>query len=550
MKTSLVRKVMALVMALMMLVPMAAQAEALNGYGELELSNVVVNYMGTELDFSGLDVKLLGGINAEEKNALVGLAANLPDDNSAAVAVELGESEMTMLLLNQLITIPYDRFGEAMAKMDAEVPEGMEDISEIMAQAWQELAALDLDELADGVELNMPDVDANFLEEYISSELESAVAEEAEFELAGETCKGYKVALSLSEEKAGEMIAASVTAIYGSEEVKAMLAPVWQALESAMEQSGEEAIDFAAMYDVIVDGMSSITIPGGMNITVFMDETGTQTRCQIDRFTMDLTAYLTSLMEFVGEEVEDSEEALIEMDMSIGARSASDEAEEPEYVEAFYNVYVPASGYDGALVSIGCKVSDEDEGGYLDFGMTVSGEATGANDAIMNLTCAWSDLEDADSFSIEFAFDDGEDNQTNVSLGWSSEDTGDTTDGALVLDVTSAGQTMNVLDLSYSYSKAGEKAYNVSFTCNLMGMLGVSADASVLASDMDAGKLMSTSAEKTLNLADATDEDIEAMATNVQSAAYDVVMSAMQVPGIAALMGPTEDDTDSEPIAG
>ena len=550
MKTSLVRKVMALVVALMMLVPMAAQAEALNGYGELELSNVVVNYMGTELDFSGLDVKLLGGINAEEKNALVGLSANLPDDNSAAVALELGESEMTMLLLNQLITIPYDRFGEALAKMDGEVPEGMEDVSGIMAQAWQELAALDLDELADGMELEMPEVEANFLEDFISAELENAVAEEAEFELGGETCQGYKVVLSLSEEKANEIIAASMNAIYGSEEVKAMLAPVWQALESAMEQSGEEAIDFAAMYDVIVDGMSSITIPGGMNITVFMDETGTQTVCQIDRFTMDLTAYLASLMEFVGEEVEDSEEAVIEMDMSIGARSASDEAEEPEYVEAFYNVYVPASGYDGALVSIGCKVSDEDEGGYLDFGMTVSGEATGANDAIMNLTCAWSDLEDADSFSIEFAFDDGEDNQTNVSLGWSSEDTGDTTDGSLVLDVTSAGQTMNVLDLSYSYAKAGEKAYDVSFTCSLMGMLSVSADASVLASDMDAGKLMSTSAEKTLNMADATDEDIEAMATNVQNAAYEVVMSAMQVPGIAALMGSTEGDTDSEAIAG
>lgn len=550
MKTSLVRKVMALVVALMMLVPMAAQAEALNGYGELELSNVVVNYMGTELDFSGLDVKLLGGINAEEKNALVGLSANLPDDNSAAVALELGESEMTMLLLNQLITIPYDRFGEALAKMDGEVPEGMEDVSGIMAQAWQELAALDLDELADGMELEMPEVEANFLEDFISAELENAVAEEAEFELGGETCQGYKVVLSLSEEKANEIIAASMNAIYGSEEVKAMLAPVWQALESAMEQSGEEAIDFAAMYDVIVDGMSSITIPGGMNITVFMDETGTQTLCQIDRFTMDLTAYLASLMEFVGEEVEDSEEAVIEMDMSIGARSASDEAEEPEYVEAFYNVYVPASGYDGALVSIGCKVSDEDEGGYLDFGMTVSGEATGANDAIMNLTCTWSDLEDADSFSIEFAFDDGEDNQTNVSLGWTSEDTGDTTDGALVLDVTSAGQTMNMLDLSYSYAKAGEKAYDVSFTCSLMGMLSVSADASVLASDMDAGKLMSTSAEKTLNMADATDEDIEAMATNVQNAAYEVVMSAMQVPGIAALMGSTEGDTDSEAIAG
>ena len=550
MKTSLVRKVMALVVALMMLVPMAAQAEALNGYGELELSNVVVNYMGTELDFSGLDVKLLGGINAEEKNALVGLSANLPDDNSAAVALELGESEMTMLLLNQLITIPYDRFGEALAKMDGEVPEGMEDVSGIMAQAWQELAALDLDELADGMELEMPEVEANFLEDFISAELENAVAEEAEFELGGETCQGYKVVLSLSEEKANEIIAASMNAIYGSEEVKAMLAPVWQALESAMEQSGEEAIDFAAMYDVIVDGMSSITIPGGMNITVFMDETGTQTLCQIDRFTMDLTAYLASLMEFVGEEVEDSEEAVIEMDMSIGARSASDEAEEPEYVEAFYNVYVPASGYDGALVSIGCKVSDEDEGGYLDFGMTVSGEATGANDAIMNLTCAWSDLEDADSFSIEFAFDDGEDNQTNVSLGWTSEDTGDTTDGTLVLDVTSAGQTMNMLDLSYSYAKAGEKAYDVSFTCSLMGMLSVSADASVLASDMDAGKLMSTSAEKTLNMADATDEDIEAMATNVQNAAYEVVMSAMQVPGIAALMDSTEDDTASEAIAG
>lgn len=550
MKTSLVRKVMALVMALMMLVPMAAQAEALNGYGELELSNVVVNYMGTELDFSGLDVKLLGGINAEDKNALVGLTASLPDDNSAAVAVELGESEMTMLLLNQLITIPYDRFGEAMAKLDSEVPEGMEDISEIMAQTWQELAALDLDELADGMELNMPDVDANFLEEYISSELESAVAEEAEFELAGETCQGYKVELSLSEEKASEMIATSVTAIYGNEEVKAMLAPVWQSLASAMEQSGEEAIDFAAMYDVMVDGMSRITIPGGMNITVYMDDTETLSVCKVDRFTMDLSDYLASIMEFAGEETEGLEEALIEMDMSIGTRLVSKDAEEPEYVEAFYNVYVPDMGYDGALVSIGCKVSDEDEGGYLDMGMTVSGEATGADDAIMNLTCTWSDLEDTDSFSIEFALDDGEDNQTNVSLDWTSEDTGNTTDGTLVLDVTSAGQTMNMLDLSYSYAKAGENAYDVSFTCNLMGMIAVSADASVQASDMDAGKLMSTSAEKTLNLADATDEDIEAMATNVQSAAYDVVMSAMQVPGIAALMGPTEDDTDSEPIAG
>lgn len=550
MKTSLVRKVMALVVALMMLVPMAAQAEALNGYGELELSNVVVNYMGTELDFSGLDVKLLGGINAGEKNALVGLAANLPDDNSAAVAIELGESEMTMLLLNQLITIPYDRFGEAMAKMDTEVPEGMEDISGIMAQAWQELAALDLDELADGVELNMPDVEANFLEEYISSELESAVAEEAEFELAGETCKGYKVALSLSEEKASEMIAASVTAIYGSEEVKAMLAPVWQALESAMAQSGEVSVDFAAMYDVMVDGMSRITIPGGMNITVFMDETGTQTLCQIDRFAMDLSDYLASIMEFAGEETEGLEEALIEMDMSMGARFVSDETDEAEYVEAFYNVYVPDTGYDGALVSIGCKALDEDDGGYFDLGMTVSGEATGANDANMSLSCAWSDVLEGESFSIEFALDDGADNQTNVSLGWADEHGDGTTDGALTLDVTSAGQTMNMLDLSYSYAEVGEKAYDVSFTCNLMGMLGVSADASVLASDMDAGKLMSTSAEKTLNMADATDEDIEAMATNVQSAAYDVVMSAMQVPGIAALMGPKEDDTTTEPIAG
>ncbi|MGN0743456.1 MAG: hypothetical protein ACI4L8_12435, partial [Candidatus Fimadaptatus sp.] len=475
MKTSLVRKVMALVVALMMLVPMAAQAEALNGYGELELSNVVVNYMGTELDFSGLDVRLLGGINAEEKNALVGLAANLPDDNSAAVAIELGESEMTMLLLNQLITIPYDRFGEAMAKMDTEVPEGMEDISGIMAQAWQELAALDLSELSNSVELNMPDVDANFLEEYISSELESAVAEEAEFELAGETCKGYKVALSLSEEKASAMIADSVTAIYGNEEVKAMLAPVWQALESAMAQSGEVSVDFAAMYDVMVDGMSRITIPGGMNITVFADETGTQTLCQIDRFAMDLSDYLASIMEFAGEETEGQEEALIEMDMSIGARFVSDDADEAEYIEAFYNVYVPDTGYDGALVSIGCKALDEDDGGYLDLGMTVSGEATGADDANMSLSCAWSDVLEGESFSIEFALDDGADNQTNVSLGWADEHNDDTTDGALTLDVTSDGQTMNMLDLSYSYAEAGENAYDVSFTCSLMGMLSVSA---------------------------------------------------------------------------
>ena len=141
MKSSFMRKITALFVAVMMLLPMAAQAEeAGSGYYEASVSDLIVNYMGTQLDFTGLTLKLLGGVDANNKNAIAGLTVGTPDDSKISIAAELGEKDATVLLANQLVTIPYDRMGDALAKLGAETDEEFSDLTPIMDSVWAEIA--------------------------------------------------------------------------------------------------------------------------------------------------------------------------------------------------------------------------------------------------------------------------------------------------------------------------------------------------------------------------------------------------------------------------
>ena len=85
MRSGMFGKLMAVLLAIMLVLPVAAQADDMNnGYTDITVSNLVVNYAGTEFDFSGIDLTLLAGVDAENRNALGGVMVKLTDSGNGA----------------------------------------------------------------------------------------------------------------------------------------------------------------------------------------------------------------------------------------------------------------------------------------------------------------------------------------------------------------------------------------------------------------------------------------------------------------------------------
>ena len=99
MRSGMFGKLMAVLLAIMLVLPVAAQADDMNnGYTDITVSNLVVNYAGTEFDFSGIDLTLLAGVDAENRNALGGVMVKLTDSgNGAGLVVQMNEDSELML---------------------------------------------------------------------------------------------------------------------------------------------------------------------------------------------------------------------------------------------------------------------------------------------------------------------------------------------------------------------------------------------------------------------------------------------------------------------
>ena len=290
MKSSFMRKITALFVAVMMLLPMAAQAEeAGSGYYEASVSDLIVNYMGTQLDFTGLTLKLLGGVDANNKNAIAGLTVGTPDDSKISIAAELGEKDATVLLANQLVTIPYDRMGDALAKLGAETDEEFSDLTPIMDSVWAEIAGAVAIGAIDSAE---PDTDINFDTTAISELMSEVTADvtptDAERTINEVTYAGTEAVVDMTAEQATPLIAGIITTVYGNEQVVAAMESIGEAFTSAAAQSGEDIgdVDFSAMYTAFVENAQKMTMPNGLKMTVFAAtaEDGTSvTDIQIER---------------------------------------------------------------------------------------------------------------------------------------------------------------------------------------------------------------------------------------------------------------------------
>lgn len=588
MKTMFLRRIMAVLMAVMLLVPMAAQADSAAEYGEINLSNVVVNYMGTEFDFTGLDLKLLGGADAENKNAIAGLALGVSGTSNANFAAELGENEMTVLLANQLISIPYDRFGECMAKLGAEDAEMMPDISEAMQEFWKALA-----EGGNSLEDYFESFDAKELEslnkvmtEKLNVLLEDAVPEEAKFTVDGNEYEGQKVAIALNAEKATELLSTAIKELYGSDAVKKMMAPMFDFMNQMMEASGETGIDMTGMYDSMVDNLSKITLPKGLTITTYVAGEGADMVMRIDagRFTMDMTDYLTDMMSTMGEDAELTEEelaaAVMDMEYSIELAGLSEDGlNEAEYMHLTGNMYMADA--EEAFINLNMELTDKDGKGALTYDIVILPDGMGETGAPMNmaLNAEWAESDGSDGFKASMKVDENDGESVVMDISWNQTDndgnvegiaklnvvapdvnSGITVeymhkeadgvaDGSFNLSVSDGDQTMDALDATY-HCISGEHAddsetSHIDFDVSVMGMVTVTGKLNVSSMPMDADKLMTTGKPSVLNLADATDEELEALMTNVQSALMPVMLQAMQIPGVANIMAITSGDVNT-----
>lgn len=566
MKSSFMRKITALFVAVMMLLPMAAQAEeAGSGYYEASVSDLIVNYMGTQLDFTGLTLKLLGGVDANNKNAIAGLTVGTPDDSKISIAAELGEKDATVLLANQLVTIPYDRMGDALAKLGAETDEEFSDLTPIMDSVWAEIAGAVAIGAIDSAE---PDTDINFDTTAISELMSEVTADvtptDAERTINEVTYAGTEAVVDMTAEQANKLIAGIITTVYGNEQVVAAMESVGEAFTSAAAQSGEDIgdVDFSAMYTAFVENAQKMTMPNGLKMTVFAAtaEDGTSvTDIQIERCTIDMKDYIDGMMESLKVEDAEVDEASSSMDFDLALSVV--EGAEADFVDMASGMYLTGA-----------------ENSFVDVYLTVNGgEQTGYANMSMNVTPAAMDEEgDAGSMSVAFDWDETDNKKTingsvsvftgNVQQGefgfnYAKEAVSDSDDNVSIALTVAQGSDdpMPLFTLGYDVHHESDDTSSTSdvvFSIDVGGAISATGKLSYSKLPMGEDKLMSTNAASALNLADATDEEVQTLLANVQSELTNAIMSAVQVPGIATLMTAsmggeaTSVDTTNEAIAG
>ena len=566
MKSSFMRKITALFVAVMMLLPMAAQAEeAGSGYYEASVSDLIVNYMGTQLDFTGLTLKLLGGVDANNKNAIAGLTVGTPDDSKISIAAELGEKDATVLLANQLVTIPYDRMGDALAKLGAETDEEFSDLTPIMDSVWAEIAGAVAIGAVDSAE---PDTDINFDTTAISELMSEVTADvtptDAERTINEVTYAGTEAVVDMTAEQANKLIAGIITTVYGNEQVVAAMESVGEAFTSAAAQSGEDIgnVDFSAMYTAFVDNAQKMTMPNGLKMTVFAAtaEDGTSvTDIQIERCTIDMKEYIGGMMESLKVEDAEVDEASASMDFDLALSVV--EGAEADFVDMASGMYL--TGAENSFVDVYLTVNGGEQTGYANMSMNVTPAAMGeeGDAGSMSVAFDWDETDDKKTINGSVSVFTGNVQQGEFGFNYAKEAVSDSDDNVSIALTVAQGSDdpMPLFTLGYDVHHESDDTSSTSdvvFSIDVGGAISATGKLSYSKLPMGEDKLMSTNAASALNLADATDEEVQTLLASVQSELTNAIMSAVQVPGIATLMTAsmggeaTSVDTTNEAIAG
>ena len=566
MKSSFMRKITALFVAVMMLLPMAAQAEeAGSGYYEASVSDLIVNYMGTQLDFTGLTLKLLGGVDANNKNAIAGLTVGTPDDSKISIAAELGEKDATVLLANQLVTIPYDRMGDALAKLGAETDEEFSDLTPIMDSVWAEIAGAVAIGAIDSAE---PDTDINFDTTAISELMSEVTADvtptDAERTINEVTYAGTEAVVDMTAEQANKLIAGIITTVYGNEQVVAAMESVGEALTSAAAQSGEDIgdVDFSAMYTAFVENAQKMTMPNGLKMTVFAAtaEDGTSvTDIQIERCTIDMKEYIDGMMESLKVEDAEVDEASSSMDFDLALSVV--EGAEADFVDMASGMYL--TGAENSFVDVYLTVNGGEQTGYANMSMNVTPAAMGeeGDAGSMSVAFDWDETDNKKTINGSVSVFTGNVQQGEFGFNYAKEAVSDSDDNVSIALTVAQGNDdpMPLFTLGYDVHHESDDTSSTSdvvFSVDVGGAISATGKLSYSKLPMGEDKLMSTNAASALNLADATDEEVQTLLASVQSELTNAIMSAVQVPGIATLMTAsmggeaTSVDTTDEAIAG
>ena len=566
MKSSFMRKITALFVAVMMLLPMAAQAEeAGSGYYEASVSDLIVNYMGTQLDFTGLTLKLLGGVDANNKNAIAGLTVGTPDDSKISIAAELGEKDATVLLANQLVTIPYDRMGDALAKLGAETDEEFSDLTPIMDSVWAEIAGAVAIGAIDSAE---PDTDINFDTTAISELMSEVTADvtptDAERTINEVTYAGTEAVVDMTAEQANKLIAGIITTVYGNEQVVAAMESVGEALTSAAAQSGEDIgdVDFSAMYTAFVENAQKMTMPNGLKMTVFAAtaEDGTSvTDIQIERCTIDMKEYIGGMMESLKVEDAEVDEASSSMDFDLALSVV--EGAEADFVDMASGMYL--TGAENSFVDVYLTGNGGEQTGYANMSMNVTPAAMGeeGDAGSMSVAFDWDETDNKKTINGSVSVFTGNVQQGEFGFNYAKEAVSDSDDNVSIALTVAQGSDdpMPLFTLGYDVHHESDDTSSTSdvvFSVDVGGAISATGNLSYSKLPMGEDKLMSTNAASALNLADATDEEVQTLLASVQSELTNAIMSAVQVPGIATLMTAsmggeaTSVDTTDEAIAG
>lgn len=566
MKSSFMRKITALFVAVMMLLPMAAQAEeAGSGYYEASVSDLIVNYMGTQLDFTGLTLKLLGGVDANNKNAIAGLTVGTPDDSKISIAAELGEKDATVLLANQLVTIPYDRMGDALAKLGAETDEEFSDLTPIMDSVWAEIAGAVAIGAIDSAE---PDTDINFdttaISELMSEVTADVTPNDAERTINEVTYAGTEAVVDMTAEQANKLIAGIITTVYGNEQVVAAMESVGEALTSAAAQSGEDIgdVDFSAMYSAFVENAQKMTMPNGLKMTVFAAtaEDGTSvTDIQIERCTIDMKEYIGGMMESLKVEDAEVDEASSSMDFDLALSVV--EGAEADFVDMASGMYL--TGAENSFVDVYLTVNGGEQTGYANMSMNVTPAAMGeeGDAGSMSVAFDWDETDNKKTINGSVSVFTGNVQQGEFGFNYAKEAVSDNDDNVSIALTVAQGNDdpMPLFTLGYDVHHESDDTSSTSdvvFSIDVGGAISATGKLSYSKLPMGEDKLMSTNAASALNLADATDEEVQSLLASVQSELTNAIMSAVQVPGIATLMTAsmggeaTSVDTTDEAIAG
>ena len=576
MRSGMFGKLMAVLLAIMLVLPVAAQADDMNnGYTDITVSNLVVNYAGTEFDFSGIDLTLLAGVDAENRNALGGVMVKLTDSgNGAGLVVQMNEDSELMLLGNQLLKVPYAKMGETLAKLGVADADQLGDMTQQMDMFWSALASGAGAENSIGklMEQYANSVNNNELVQQINALQAEAVPEPATFTVDGTEYEGQKISISLSADMLNEVM--------GSEAMQAYYSGVSDIIIQMAAQIGVTSVDVNGdmmpvdqFVTMVMSSVNTIKYAESITVDTYMapyDDEKSVILIDYSPMTIDMSEYMAALNSL--DESTTGFQSMITVDESIAMIGKLNEDlnmdnEDVEYLEVDAKVSDPTGG--DASVSMNIKAADRDDEGSFSMNIDVP-ESDASDSASMVVAADWSDKDDAKTVNAKFEVytadvlqagasftgnavdkDTGDNAEytlnlsdvsgTNVTLGLSynyTEADDDTGEGNVTLQYDDGTNGMMPLaSVDYSTTESGTDETDVTdivFSADVMGMVTASGKLSLRNMPMSAETLLPT--EGAIDLSEADTEEVQTVLVNLQTNLQSLLMEAMNVPGVQQIM--------------